>query len=94
LLFHLAAVENLPLKVVLILITTAIILTLEWCIWHLYYMTQIWSGNELIFNNGGNLVKMEEEGQYVVSTRINKLASCQFSVLLRILFGLGIRKGY
>jgi len=43
-------------------------------------MTQKWSGNELIFNNGGSPVKME--GQYIVSTRINKLASCQFSVLL------------
>jgi len=44
-------------------------------------MTQKWSGNELVFNNGGSLVKMEVEGQYIVSARINKLASCQFSVL-------------
>jgi hypothetical protein len=88
LLFHSAAVENPPLKVVLILITTAFISTLEWSIWYIYYMTQKWSGNEFMFNNGGNLVKMEVEGQYIVSTRINKFASCQFIVLLRILFGL------
>jgi hypothetical protein len=40
------------------------------------------SGNELIFNNGGSLVKMEVEGRYIVSTRINKLASYQFVVRL------------
>lgn len=57
-------------------------------------MTQKWSGKELLFNNGGSLVKMEVEGQYIVSTRINKLAAFSSLSFCELSLVWGFRKGY